>query len=83
MNSRITLRGLVLSKYRTITDFSNAIGWKRNRSGRILRGEQELSMNDIIDLTLTLDIDDRDLFDNIFFPQLSTKWTNRNATNIE
>lgn len=75
MNNIMTLRGLILSQYRTTTDFSNAIGWSRNKTGRILRGEQELSMSDIVDITLTLSIEDRELFDDIFFPQLSTKWT--------
>lgn len=78
MNS-ITLRGVILSKYRTIGEFSDAIGWKRNKAGRIIRGEQELSMSDIVEITNVLEIEDRQLFDNIFFPQLSTKWTSASA----
>ena len=77
----ITLRGLILSKYRTIGEFSDAIGWKRNKAGRIIRGEQELSMSDIVKITDILGIEDMRLFGNIFFPQLSTKWTSANRTN--
>lgn len=72
---RMTLRGIILSKYKTIGAFSDAIGWSRNKAGRIIRGEQELSMRDIVELTAILEIEDRQLFDDIFFPQLSTMWT--------
>ena len=71
----ITLRGMVLSKFNTVEEFSKAIGWKRSRASRIIKGEQELSMSDIIEITDVLEIESRDLFDEVFFPQLSTKWT--------
>lgn len=79
---KITLRGLVFSRFSTVSEFSNALGWKNGRAGRILRGEQEMNVSDIVDIASVLEIDDRDTFENVFFPQMSTKWTSGNKKAI-
>lgn len=71
----VNLRGMILSKFKTIGAFAESIGWSRNKAGRIVNGQQELTMNDIVEITNTLDLKDRNTFDVIFFPALSTKWT--------
>jgi len=76
MEDVITLRGLVLSKYRTIGDFSKAIGWQRNKASRIVNGKQFPNTEEIQEITACLKINSERLFVNIFFASLSTLWTN-------
>lgn len=76
MADAITLRGLVLSKYKTIGDFAKAIGWKRNKASRIVNGKQYPNTEEIQKITACLNINSADLFVNIFFAPLSTMWTN-------
>lgn len=71
----ITLRGAVLSKYKSIGSFAEAVGWKRNKVSRILNGVQEATASDIEVMAKNLDINSQDLFMSIFFASLSTKWT--------
>lgn len=69
------LRGLIMSKYKTITEFSEAIGWKRNKASRIVNGIQDPDIQDIEDLTRILEIESPEVFMRIFFAPLSTMWT--------
>ena len=75
MDNIITLRGAVMSKYRTIGDFAKDIGWKRNKASRIVNGVQEPSITDMEQLARTLDLKTQEDFIRIFFAPLSTKWT--------
>lgn len=72
----------MFSRFSTVSEFSKALGWKNGRAGRILRGEQEMNVSDIVDIASVLEIDDRDTFENVFFPQMSTKWTKGNKKAI-
>lgn len=76
MESIISLRGLALSKYKTIGEFAKAVGWTRNKASRIINGKQELNTQDIEDITKCLDIQSAQLFIQIFFASLSPMWTN-------
>lgn len=71
----ITLRGLALSKYRTVGGFATAIGWQRQKASRILGGVQDPSMTDIQELVDCLDIGTQEMFLSLFFPAVSKKWT--------
>lgn len=73
MTDMLTLRGVVLSKYKTIGEFSEAIGWKRNKSSRILNGIQTPDINDIEEITQCLEIDTVNDFMQIFFAPLVHK----------
>lgn len=75
MQDYMTLRGAILSKFKTIGDFSVAIDWKRSKASRIINGIQEPDTKDIQELAEVLNINSADNFMNIFFPALSTKWT--------
>lgn len=68
------LKGLVLKKYFSIGAFANDIGWSRNKSSRIVNGIQNPSVDDIVDLTKSLELDEPTFF-NIFFKNLSTMYT--------
>ena len=68
MGDLISLRGVILSKYKTIGDFAVAVDWKRNKASRIVNGIQEPNIKDICVLTKTLNIQDQGTFIKIFFP---------------
>ena len=71
----ITLRGAVISKYKTIGNFANAIHWKRTKASRIINGIQSPDVLEIQALADCLNITDSATFMLIFFAPLSTKWT--------
>lgn len=71
----INLRGMVLSKYKTIGEFAAAVGWKRNKASRIINGVQKPDITDIQDMTKALGIDSPEMFMHVFFAPLSTIWT--------
>lgn len=68
------LRGLVFSQFRTISEFSEAIGWNRNKSSRILNGNQEPDSGDMCDLAELFSLP-ADMFIEIFFERKFTKCT--------
>lgn len=72
----ISLRGMVLSKYPNISAFAKAIGWTRGRAARILNKQQDITTNDIYKITECLDLCP-EMFMQLFFQDLSTKWTNK------
>lgn len=76
------IRGLVFSKYKTIREFSNAIGWQRNKSSRILNGIQEPDSGDMRAIAELFELSSEDFFD-IFFEKRFTKCTiaERNSRN--
>lgn len=77
MENILTLRGVVLSKYKTIGAFAEAVGWKRNKASRILNGVQEPNSTEIQEITACLELDNSQVFMQIFFASLSTLWTNK------
>lgn len=42
----VNFRGLVYSKFKTIADFAQAIGWTRQKATNIVNGLQEPSLDD-------------------------------------
>ena len=73
--SEMTLRGKVLSRYKTVSDFAEAIGWSRNKASRIVNGVQEPDTNEMQQLAELLQISTAEDFTALFFPKMSTKWT--------
>lgn len=71
----MTLRGVAISQYRSIGKFANAIGWTRNKASRIINGVQAPSVDDVEKMAICLHIDTQEVFMQIFFGSLSTKWT--------
>ena len=79
MDNIITLRGVVMSKYKTSGECAQAIGWKRNKASRIVNGIQDPDITDMELLARTLDIKTQEDFIRIFFAPLSTLWTPENV----
>lgn len=75
MKDKKTYRGLVFSKFHSISDFARGTGWSRNKASRIVNGLQEPNSDDIADMVRVFEISSQEDFMEIFFAELSTKWT--------
>lgn len=75
MQEKVSIRGLVFSKYQSISAFAREIGWGRQKAYRILNGIQEPTLTDIEKMADLLEIKTAESFADIFFSTLSTKWT--------
>ena len=52
----ITFRGLVYSKFKSIADFAQVIGWTRQKATSIVNGMQEPSLDDTDKMAKALDL---------------------------
>lgn len=52
----ISFRGLVYSKFRSIADFAQVIGWTRQKATSIVNGMQEPSLDDTDKMAKALDL---------------------------
>ena len=73
MDSR-KLKGIVLQKFFSITNFAAAMKWSRNKATRILNGVSEPTIDDIVGMTEVLELDEKTFF-VIFFSRLFTMCT--------
>lgn len=73
--NRKRLRGLIYEKYKNLIDFSEAIGWHRNKISRILTGVQEPNIDDMRIIANLFELSPEDFVD-IFFENQFTKCTN-------
>ena len=73
-NVEITLKGLVISKYGSAGEFAKAVGWSGRKARDIVSGRQKPTGNDLVKMAPALDIQSPEMFVNIFFKPLSTKW---------
>lgn len=73
MDSR-KLKGIVLQKFFSITNFAAAMKWSRNKATRILNGVSEPTIDDIVGMTEVLELDEKTFF-VIFFSRLSIMCT--------
>lgn len=53
---QLNFRGLVYSKYKTIAEFAQAIGWTRQKATNIVNGLQEPSLDDTDKMSRALDL---------------------------
>ena len=61
MDSR-KLKGIVLQKFFSITNFAAAMKWSRNKATRILNGVSEPTIDDIVGMTEVLELDEKTFF---------------------
>lgn len=54
MIEMMTLRGIVYSKYNSISDMADAIGWTRQKASNIINGNVEPSLDDVDKLAKAL-----------------------------
>ena len=66
-----TLRGIIFSKFPSISAFANAIGWKRNKASRIANGTQQPSKKDMEELIVALEIPENQVTP-VFFGSMFT-----------
>lgn len=75
MEEMLNLRGAIMSKFKTISAFADAIGWKRNKASRIINDVTKLDADDMIAIAKVIDVKTPEQFMFLFFNSLSTKWT--------
>ena len=69
-----SLRGIVMTKYQSITSFANAMNWDRKKASRIINRVQKPTANDMEQMAECLGIQDPVSFVNLFLPSVSTMW---------
>lgn len=69
-----TIRGAVLGRFQSITDFANAMEWDRKKASRIVNRVQKPSAEDMEKMAAILEVKDADSFVRIFLPSVSTMW---------
>ena len=77
----MTLRGVVVSKFGSVSKMAKALHWSNGKARRIVRGDQLPNANDIEDMAAALEIESADEFVRVFFPEQSTKWI-RNGNGV-
>ena len=68
------LRGAVLSKFPSISSFSDVMNWDRKKASRIINRVQNPTVDDMEKMAKVLEISDSDSFIRIFMPSVSTMW---------
>ena len=68
------LRGIILTKFPSITSFAKAMKWDRKKASRIINHLQKPSASDMERMASCLNIQDADSFVHIFLPSVSTMW---------
>ena len=53
----LALRGLAVSRFGTIQNFANALGWKATKLSRILSGRQDLTVKEAWQVAEVLGVD--------------------------
>ena len=69
------LRGAVVAKYGNMTVFARKMGWDSRRTRRMITGKSSITKKEAEAISDDVGIDNADDFMNLFFPELSIKWT--------
>ena len=69
-----TLLGIILAKFRSISNFARVIGWDRKKASRIANRVQLPTAKDMMEMSDVLEIRDCDTFVHLFLPTVPTKW---------
>ena len=65
------LRGRIVEKYGTISNFSEFVGRNRSSVSMILNGKAEMDRQDIVLFCSALDIKDKEIGDYFFTPEVT------------
>lgn len=65
--SKLTLRGVIISKYGNLDSFAKDVGWSHRKVSYIVNGKQEPTASEIELMADKLEIEVPDLFRQIFF----------------
>lgn len=69
-------RGLIFGKFKSIKEFSEAIGWNRSKVSRFLNGTQEPDSDEMREIATFFDLTPED-FIILFFENQFTKCTSK------
>lgn len=64
----INYRGLVVSKFGSVSAFARAIGWSRRKARAIVLKEQEMTISEAERFADTLGVDRAEDFTDLFLP---------------
>ena len=67
MDSKITLRGMVVSAFGNISEFAQEIGWSYSKTYRIVSGEQTPDISDVRDICKALRVKDPEDICKLFY----------------
>lgn len=70
------LRGRILGRYLTLNHYAQHLGWSRQKLSDTLRGERLPTLDEVSDMSKTLEMSLEDLFD-IFLAKPSTNIDDR------
>lgn len=62
------LRGRIIAKYRTILNFAKAIKWSNRKAYDVLNGRQEMTLADMEDICMALEVSIPEDIKELFFP---------------
>ncbi len=69
------LRGRVIEKYGSLSNFAEALGWSARKVSYIVGEKQSPTAKETEEMAKRLDVDNAQDFMRIFYPQMSIKWT--------
>ena len=67
-----SIRGLVFSRYSSISEFAEAMNWGRQKATRIVKGTHRPSADDMEKMAKHFGIHDASTFMTVFFPHYAT-----------
>jgi len=67
-----SIRGLVFSRYSSISEFANAMKWGRQKATKIVKGTHRMSADDMEKFAEHFGIHDASTFMTVFFPHYAT-----------
>ena len=62
------LRGRIIAKFRTVTNFAKAVGWSNRKAYDILNGRQEMTIEDMETICIVLAVEIPSDIRELFFP---------------
>ncbi len=68
----VSLRGIVLSHFDSVSDFARSVQWDRKRAADIVNGRRRPTAQEMETIATATHMTDSKVFLSLFFPSLST-----------
>lgn len=68
----VSLRGIVLSHFDSVSDFARSVQWDRKRAADIVNGRRRPTAQEMETIATATNMTDSKVFLSLFFPSLST-----------
>lgn len=69
----VSLRGIILSHFESVSDFARSVQWDRKRAADIVNGRRRPTAQEMETIANATNMTDSKVFLSLFFPTLSTK----------